>query len=265
MKFKNTKQDVEQWNKFHSKSAINTFDLMYDQIHQAIVSTVDAFSGSIDKNKDFYDNKLKDLRDNERIPQTIINTIDDTIHKFEVETKILKAMANFYLVLLDINTYAYQCFTAKNDWGWRVFARHIFTLVYEHKDAVNPLLNDFINYSKEVCGTQYDFSKLKTEKKAFTKLTKDVASYAKMIRVNVDAHFRGDFEDRLRIIENMSYFEVVQLVYNYWVKVAALQQELTKIYFIVQDNVSNSLQQICTQMESVIKRIQSGEYKPVEM
>ena len=64
MKLKNTIQNVEQWNKFHSKSAIKTFGLMKEQIHQALVSTMDAFSGSIEKDKDFYDDTLKNLRNN---------------------------------------------------------------------------------------------------------------------------------------------------------------------------------------------------------
>lgn len=63
----------------------------------------------------------------------------------------------------------------------------------------------------------------------------------------------------------MSYSEVVQLVYDYWEKVLALQQELTKIYSIVEDNVRDSLLLICIQTENIIKRIQSGEYKPVKI
>lgn len=253
MKLKNSIQDISQWNEYHSIKSTNGLIAMKQMMHDGLVSAIDSFEEIIEQNR-AYEARLKEYLTRSGLSEGGIEAINVSIHKFQLETKITSDFANFYLVLLDINTYAYNIFLAKDDWEWRVFARHIFTVLYEHKNSISPLINGFIKNVKEEFGTQYDFNPLINAKKELVKVIEEISEYAKTIRVNVDAHFDGDFEERLRLIEEMSYSSIVRILYNYWSKASAFLHEVTPIVYELQKDVKASLHEIECKLTAIIEK-----------
>lgn len=209
MKLKKSLQDKNQWDEFHSEKSILGLSSLKNTMHDTLVSALDEYTGIHEKGDETIA-RLNEHKSNKNIPQDIKDIIDKSIQKIQSEIEVSKRFANFYLVLLDINTYAYNCFLAKDDWEWRVFARHIYTVLYEHQNSINILLNDVIRIVKEDVGNRFDIKPFVVTKKAFVKVIDDISDYAKVIRLNVDAHFDGSYEERLKLIEEMSYYEVVR-------------------------------------------------------
>lgn len=262
MKLKNSDLDKNQWDEFHSEKSILGLSSLKASMHDALVFTLDEYSGLFEKSKETIA-RLVEHKSNKNIPQSIKDTIDRLIRKIESEIEISTRIANFYLVLLDINTYAYNCFLAKDDWEWRVFARHIYTVLYEHQNSINILLNDVIRIMKEEAeaGNGFDIKPLFAAKKAFVKVIDDILDYAKTIRLNVDAHFKGNYEDRLKLIEEMSYHEVVRVLYDYWVKTAELLHEATPILAYIQNDATNSMVDIASQMRVLVDSVKQNKEK----
>ena len=258
MKLKSSDLDKNQWDEFHSEKSILGLSSLKETMHDALVSTLDEYSGLFEKSKETIVQLVKH-KSNENIPQGIKDTIDRSIYKIESEIEITTRFANFYLVLLDINTYAYNFFLAQNDWEWRVFARHIYTVLYEHQNSINILLNDVIRIMKEEAGIGFDIKPFYAAKKAFVKVIEDISDYAKTIRLNVDAHFKGNYEDRLKLIEEMSYHEAVRVLYDYWVKTAELLREATPVLAFIQNDVTNSMVDIASQMRAFVDSMKQNK------
>ena len=47
-------------------------------------------------------------------------------------------------MLLDMYTYGTYCMLANDEWDWRAFARHFYTIIKEHPKTVNSQLNDIV-------------------------------------------------------------------------------------------------------------------------
>lgn len=129
-------------------------------------------------------------------------------------------------MLLDMYTYGTFCMLAADEWDWRAFMRHIYTILYEHPITVNRQLNDIIKILKEELDEDFPISGLVHAKKNFSTFIIENSSFAKQIRVNVDAHFDGDFEERLSLIENLSYSSFIELYYAYTSKMHDFLTEL---------------------------------------
>lgn len=256
MDLKNTVQDKAQWTEFHTRKSTRDLSSMKKEMHETLVSSIDAFLETLNSDKEQI-TLLTDYLSKNGMSQSLLESIDLSLQKSHAEVDVTKKLANFYLLLLDINTYEYSCLLAKDDWEWRVFARHIFTIIYEHKDAINPLLNDIFRTLKNELGAQYNLSGLIKSKKEFVKVINDVAEYAKSIRVNTDAHFDKDFEKRLKLIEDMSYVTVVILLKEYWIKTSTLLQEIKTAMYDLRNDVSRSMQGIACQMKMCVEQIKS--------
>lgn len=253
MKLNNTDQDKKQWEAFHSEDSLKVLSSLKLKMQEELVSTIDELIGTSEINKKNIVH-LSDCKSHDNLPQSIKKTIDDAVQKLKIENEVVKRLANFYLVLLDINTYAYNCFLSEDDWEWRAFARHIFTVLYEHRNSINPLLNNVIKTMKESLGTGVSLTAFIKAKKDFVKVIDSIADYAQTIRVNVDAHFDGDFEKRIRIIEGMSYFEIVKLLNVYWTKTAALIHEMPPIILALQNYVFDSMHDVEHQLKEFIEK-----------
>lgn len=260
VKFKSSDLDKNQWDEFHSEKSILGLSSLKESMYDALVSTLVGYSGLFENSKETIV-RLLEHKSNENIPQAIKDMIDRSIRKIESEIEISTRFANFYLVLLDINTYAYNCFLAKDEWEWRVFARHIYTVLYEHQNSINILLNDVIRIMKEETENRFDIKPLFAAKKAFVKVIENISVYAKTIRLNVDAHFKGNYEDRLKLIEDMSYYEVVRVLYDYWVKTAELLREATPVIVYIQNVTTNSMVDIASQMRVLVDSMKQNKEK----
>lgn len=158
---------------------------------------------------------------NDSIPYSTKKVYQDGIVKYENLSVLANKVSEIYLMLLDIYTYGTFIMLARDEWDWRAFARHFYTMLYEHSKTVNRHLNDILRILKENIGESYDFIGLVHAKKEFSAFIADKSEIAKQIRVNVDAHFDGDFIERLGLIQNLSYTSVITLYYEYNTKMHA--------------------------------------------
>lgn len=131
-----------------------------------------------------------------------------------------------YLMFLDVYTYGFYALLTENEWDWRAFARHFYTIIYEHPKTVNSQLNDIIRILKSDIDGSYDITSIINSKKDFSRFIDDHTGFAKRIRVNVDAHFGGDIHERLNLIKNLSYCELLTLYYTYIKKMHVFLSEL---------------------------------------
>lgn len=126
MEFKYSDQDRLQWDKFHSpqfeKQQLQVKRLMQDDIIKALDELAEV--------ADFNAKRIKGLE------EAIDNSSSEEnkrfykrgIVKFEDLNVLANKVSEIYLMLLDIYTYGTYAMLVKDEWDWRAFARHIYTM-----------------------------------------------------------------------------------------------------------------------------------------
>lgn len=213
MDFNISFQDKQKMAEFHSpkfvKRQIQVKRLMQSDLIKAIDELLEVVVSNAVRI-----NKLKD-KISCIIEESKIHQYQDGIDKYENLSVIANKVSEIYLLLLDIYTYGTYCMLAEDEWDWRAFARHLCTILYEHPGTVNKQLNEIIKILKADLGSGYDITRLVQAKKDFSSFINENSSFTKQIRINVDAHFDGDFEKRLSLIKELSYSEFIEIYYNY--------------------------------------------------
>lgn len=224
MKFKSTPVDIAKRSEFHSpqfaKDQLKVKNLMQADLMKA----VDKLSEVVVSNGERINSLRELLKDN--IFEDKKELWRNAIVKYENLSILANKVSEIYLMLLDIYTYGTFCILAKDEWDWRAFARHLYTILNEHPKTVNKQLNDILQILKADVDVDYDLSSIVQAKKEFSSFINDNISFAKQIRINVDAHFDGDLSKRLNLITELSYSRVVELYYAYSSKMHAFLQEL---------------------------------------
>lgn len=189
-----------------------------------LIKALDELTVTVDSNADRI-RKLKKIL-NDGILEDRKELIADSIVKYESLSDLTKRISEIYVILLDIYTYGTYCMLAKDEWDWRAFARHIYTLISEHPKSVNTHLNIIIKTLQSRLGERYDYTSLVESKKDFSQFINDNIGTAKEIRVKADAHFDTIFTERLKLIQNLSYSEVIELYTQYISKMHAFLKDL---------------------------------------
>lgn len=151
------------------------------------------------------------------------------VEKYENLTIVANKVREIYLMLLDMYTYGTYCMLANDEWDWRAFARHFYTIIKEHPKNVSSQLNYIIKILRDGIEKEYDLTKVIRAKKDFSSFIESNTQFANQIRVNVDAHFDGAFEERLKMIQDLSYYNFIELYYNYTNKMHEFLSELQPV------------------------------------
>lgn len=224
MDFYKSTQDSQKWSEFHSpefaKKQMQLKRMMQDDLIKAIDELAEVEIANA--------NRIEKL--NETLKGNISNDkqlfIQEGIAKYEQLTIVANKVSEIYLMLLDMYTYGTYCMLAGDEWDWRAFARHFYTIIKEHPKTVSSQLNDIVRVLKSFIDKDYDLTKLIQAKKEFASFIESNAQFANQIRVNVDAHFDGVFDERLKLIQNLSYYNFIELYYTYTSKMHEFLSEL---------------------------------------
>lgn len=224
MVFNSSLLDKQKWAEFHTPVFAAKQMQVKKMMQERLIKGIDELTNLIDSNAE----RVKQLQAQlaEDLPADRAQVLRDGIAKYENLTILTNKVCEIYLMLLDVNTYGTFCLLAQDEWDWRAFARHIYTIVYEHKTTVNKQINDILRILQTGVDEQYDLSDLSKAKKEYSQYINGTSGYAKQIRVNVDAHFDGDFAERLEMIKGLSYSKVLELFYAYSSKMQAFLHEL---------------------------------------
>lgn len=235
MNYTFTNADKKQWDEFHSEKAVQEFIDMYVSLIQRMGSTVDNLVNSIRDNE----KELKFLQDiHDSKPDKLSNLKKEILKTkaiVEKDTKAISAYANVVLIMMDLCTYSNYFFLSHNQWEWRVFARHIYTLFYEHRNSMNKDMNTLFQVASITNPNIEKLDKAIKLKKEFTKWIEDHEKYAKGIRNIGDAHFDGNFILRLTTIENLSYTQISIELKEYWIIVSNLLRNLIPLQSSIQN------------------------------
>lgn len=224
MKFKSTPLDTAKRSEFHTPQFINE-QLKTKNLMQAdLIKAVDELSEVVASNGERINSLSELLKGN--ISEEKKELWRSAIVKYENLSVLATKVCEIYLMLLDIYTYGTFCMLAKDEWDWRAFARHFYTILNEHPKTVNKQLNEILQILKANIGENYDLSSVVQGKKEFSSFINDNIPFAKQIRINVDAHFDGDYTERLDLITELSYSRVVELYYAYNSKMHTFLKEL---------------------------------------
>ena len=224
MKFKSTPLDTAKRSEFH-KPQFEKEQLKVKNLMQAdLIKAVDELSEVVVSNGERI-NSLRELLQG-NISEKREDLWRSAIVKYENLSILANKVSEIYLMLLDIYTYGTFCMLARDEWDWRAFARHFYTILNEHPKTVNKQLNEILKILKADIGENYDLSSVVQAKKEFSLFINDNISFAKQIRINVDAHFDGDYKERLDLITDLSYNRVVELYYTYNSKMHGFLKEL---------------------------------------
>jgi hypothetical protein len=224
MDFKNTSLDEAKRAEYHTPEFVKKQMLVKSQMQADLYKAIDELTSIVDPISD----RIKRIREkiNKSIFEEEKQIYQEGIEKYEELSSLSNKVSEVFVMLLDIYTYGAFGMLAKDEWDWRAFARHFYTILYEHSNTVNRQLNEIIRILKTTIGKSYDLTSLIGSKKEFSKFIFDNSEFAKQIRVNVDAHFDGNFAERLQIIRNLSYSNFVALYYDYNSKMHAFLLEL---------------------------------------
>ncbi|WP_027455995.1 hypothetical protein [Xylanibacter brevis] len=238
MKFKTTPLDTAKRIEFHKPQFVKAQLKVKNLMQADLIKAVDELSEVVVSN----DERINSLREllKGNISEAKKELYNNAIVKYENLSVLADKVSEIYLMLLDIYTYGTYCMLAKDEWDWRAFARHLYTILNEHPKTVNKQLNDILQILKADVDETYDLSRVVQAKKEFSSFINDNLSFAKQIRINVDAHFDGGFTKRLNLIIDLSYSKVVELYYAYNSKMHAFLQELRPALLRLRQSADNS-------------------------
>lgn len=245
--------DKAQWEALHGEKADQVLLGNSKQLGLVLDNNVESCQRSIERVQS-YINQFEDCCANGKYPKPIVDEFEKAIIQAKTYISFTELLGNFFLIQMDVNTYSNHVLNADNEWEWRVFARHFYTIVYEHRNSVNHMLNDILNQALTVFGNDStNYLNLKSEKKSFVKFINENSEYAKSIRVTTDAHFDGLFVDRKKIIELMSYSKVVTLINNYLKKTTLLIHAIQPLIQENEDSFNGAMESVIEAMKSYLR------------
>ncbi len=262
MRYVISELDKAQWEALHGEEADQVMLDNSKQLGRDLETNVDGCQQSIERVQSDI-TKFEVWCASGKYPQFIVEELKNAVSQARTYIRFNELLGDFFLIQMDVNTYANQILTADNEWEWRVYARHIYTILYEHQNSVNRILNEIINQALDVFGKDSaHYQNLKSEKKSFVKFINDNSEYAKSIRVTTDAHYSGQFADRKKKIESMSYSKVVTLINNYLIKSALLLHSINPLIQENEKSLNGALKSIVETMESYLNGLKgSGNIK----
>lgn len=227
MEFYTSLKEEAKRSEFHTPEFVNKQIQVKSLMQVDLIKAIDELIKIIDSNKERIKRFQESLNGN--IDENKRQLYKDGIVKYENLSVLAQKVSEIYLMLLDVYTYGTYSILAENEWDWRAFARHLYTMLYEHSKTVNKQLNDIMRIVKTDLEESYNLTRLKNAKKEFSSFIAENLEFAKQIRVNVDAHFDGDFMERLNLIKNLSYCDVVELYHLYNSKMHTFLLELRPV------------------------------------
>lgn len=224
MDFNSSFFDDTKRTELHTTSVVKQQLQIKNAAQADLIKALDELAVTVDSNAD----RIRQLKEtlNDDIVEDRKQLIADAISKYESLSDLTKRISEIYVMLLDIYTYGTYCMLAKDEWDWRAFARHIYTLICEHPKSVNTHLNIIIKTLQTHLGERFDLTSLFEAKKDFSQFINDNIGTAKEIRVKADAHFDTIFTERLRLIQNLSYSAVIELYTQYISKMHGFLRDL---------------------------------------
>lgn len=151
------------WVEFHTPEFAAQQLQIKKMMQEGLIKATDELIKLIDSNAE----RIKQLQAQltEDLPTDRTQILRDGIIKYENLTVLTNKVCEIYLMLLDVNTYGTFCLLAQDEWDWRAFARHVYTIVYEHKTTVNKQINDIMRILQTGVGEHYDLTNLFDAKK----------------------------------------------------------------------------------------------------
>lgn len=255
MKYNISEHDKVQWEALHGEKADHGMSDVSNLLAKELEKNVDSCHKSIDQvQSDII--KFEDWCASEKYPQSIVEELEKAIKQAKIYISFTEMLGSFYLIQMDVNTYTNHILIADDEWEWRTYARHFYTILYEHQNSVNRVLNVILNQSLEAFGKDsVQYKKLKSEKKEFVKIINENSEHAKRIRITTDAHYDGGFIERKEMIESMSYSKIVALINIYLVRSGLLVKSIQPLIVYKEKALNDSLKSVIKAMDSHISSL----------
>ena len=224
MKFNRSSIDEQLWQEFHAPAYADKQKWVKGLLQEAYLKALDELTITIEENV----SRIKRIQTllNDNISEDDKLLCRNGITKYEKLSVLTKKVCEIYLIMLDVNTYGTYGIIAEDEWEWRTFARHFYTVLYEHSNSVNKSINEILKILKSSIEEGYDLTRLIEAKKDYSAFITDNSEFAKQIRVNVDAHFDGDYIEHLGLITELSYSGFVGLFQAYYSRMQTFLHEL---------------------------------------
>lgn len=243
MKFNRSLIDEQLWNEHHNPANANKQKWVKGLLQEAYLKALDELTFTIEENTrrvTHIQNVLNDI-----ISEEEKQHYRNGIVKYENLSVLTKKVCEIYLIMLDVNTYGTYGIIAEDEWEWRTFARHFYTVLYEHSNSVNKSINEILRIIKSSIEKGYDLTSLIEAKKEYSTFITDNSSFAKQIRVNVDAHFDGDYIEHMGLIRELSYSGFAGLFHAYNNKMQAFLHELKPALDNIRLSADSSYDKFC--------------------
>lgn len=224
MEFNSSLLDKQKRNEFHTKEFIQCQMKVKNIAHADLIKALDELAEVANQNAGRI-NKLDEII-SEVISDEFMKLYQEAKTRYENLSVLAIKISEIYLMVLDIYTYGTYGMLANSEWDWRAFARHFYTMLFEHIKTINTYLNTIIKILKQGIDDVYDVETVNQVKKDFSSFINHNSEYAKHIRVNVDAHFDGDYIERLDLIKSLSYSDFIALYFEYISKMEAFLKAL---------------------------------------
>lgn len=224
MKFNRSSIDEQLWQEYHNPAYADKQKWVKGLLQEAYLKALDELTITIEENA----RRISHIQDilNDNISEEEKLHYRNGILKYENLSVLTKKVCEIYLIMLDVNTYGTYGIIAEDEWEWRTFARHFYTVLYEHSNSVNRSINEILKIVKSSIEEGYNLTSLIEAKKEYSAFITDNSGFAKQIRVNVDAHFDGDYIEHLELITELSYSGFVGLFHTYNNKMQSFLHEL---------------------------------------
>ena len=191
MEFSSSPLDQQKRNEFHTKAFIQDQIKVKNDAHADLIKALDELAEVSDQNTERI-NKLNEIISH-GVSAEFVKLYQEAITKYE---------------------------------NLSVLALHFYTMLFEHISTVNSYLNIIIKILKQGIGDVYDVETVDQAKKDFSSFIENNSKFAKQIRVNVDAHFDGDYKEHLGLIRSLSYSDFIALYIEYISKMDAFLKAL---------------------------------------
>ncbi len=243
MKFNRSLTDEQLWQDCHNPANANKVKRAKGLLQETYHKALDELTITIEENA----RRIRHIQDvlNDNISEEDKLHYRNGIVKYENLSVLAKKVCEIYLIMLDVNIYGTYGIIAEDEWEWRTFARHFYTILYEHSNSVSKSINEILRIIKPSIEEGYNLTSLIEAKKEYSAFITDNSRFAKQIRINVDAHCDGDYIEHLGLITELSYSGFVGLFHTYISKMQAFLHELKPALVNIRMSADSSYDRFC--------------------
>lgn len=159
-----------------------------------------------------------------KIQQSKGKQLNEHIEAFTALRDFYEDNGKLLMIELDVTESFCHIVRSKEDWEYRFFARRLFTLMHETRNALLASLGSHRNQMMKFAPTT--FAQYESKKKAMEVFINTHGAFFKKVRNTSDAHKGKPFREQIQCIEQIDITSSFEMIHEFQVHLANISAAL---------------------------------------